>query len=209
MKLHFSGWIGSFIALVLFITPLWADECLDPSPTALAGEDPYGPIKARDLTQSELDQVKTLLQSLRGDWIGSGEALRCKSITNSKDKETVRYSLRGRINTDHFGNLVLTADLQDVDQRVSHQEIFRLYLKDQRFRTEHDIGAGDVELKLLAANRIRFIWRIVIPAGKSRGSTRKEYDTTLAGNADNFSITRRIYTQGKYSGGYTWQFKRR
>ena len=100
-----------------------------------------------------------LLKSLRGDWIGSVEALHCKSLEDPLDREAVRYALGGRIKTDHLGNHMLTADLQDIDRRISHQEIFRLYLKDQRLRTEHDGSAGDVELKLLTANRIRFIWR--------------------------------------------------
>jgi hypothetical protein len=209
MKRHFSGWISSLFVLALFTSPLWADKCLDPSPTVLAGQDPYGPINARDLTKTELDQVTALIQSLRGDWIGSGEALYCKSLEDPLDREVVRYALRGRIKTDHFGNLMLTVDMQDIDQRISHQEIFRIYLKDQRLRTEHDGSAGDVELKLLSANRIRFIWRVVIPAGATPGSTRKEYDTTLAGDADNFSISRHIYTQGRLSTRYTWNFHRR
>lgn len=209
MKQSIIIWTSLLFFLAPLISPLWGQECLAPSPTVEAGGDPFAPVRARDLTRSEHEQVRTLLQSLRGDWIGSGEALHCKSLRDPQDKETNLYRLRARVDTDHFGNMLLTVDLHDIDQRISHQELFRLYLKDGRFRTEHDGGAGDVELKLLTANRVHFLRRVVINAGASRGSTRKEYNVMLEGDAKNFSLTRRVYTQGRFSTGEDWQFHRR
>lgn len=207
-------WIFVALFSVLFgllpaVSPLGSDTCLEPSPSAKAGSDPYGPLTVRDLTRSELEQTRALLQSLRGDWIGKGDALRCKSLEDPLDHERIRYTLRGRVNTDHFGNLVVTADLYDIDQKISHQEIFRLYLKDRRLRHEDNGGAGDVELKLLDAHQIQFLWRVVIPAGQTPGSTRKEYDITLTGDSEAFSIVQIIYTQARFSSRYTWHFKRR
>lgn len=191
------------------VSPLESDTCLEPSPSAKAGDDPYGPIAVRDLTNSELEQTRALLQSLRGDWIGKGDALLCKSLKDPLDREQAQYTLSARVNTDHFGNLVVTADLYDVEQKISHQEIFRLYLKDRRLRHEDNGGAGDVELKLLSAHRVQFLWRVVIPAGETPGSTRKEYDITLTGDSEAFSIVRSIYTQAKFSSKHSWHFKRR
>jgi hypothetical protein len=207
-------WISVVLLSTLFgilpaASPLGSDTCLEPSPSAKAGSDPYGPLTVRDLTRSELEQTKALLQSLRGDWIGKGDALRCKSLEDPLDHERARYTLRGRGNTDHFGNLVVTAELYDIDQKISHQEIFRLYLMNRRLRHEDNGGAGDVELKLLDAHQIQFRWRVVIPAGRTPGSTRKEYDITLTGDSEAFSIVRIIYTQAKLSSRSTWHFKRR
>jgi hypothetical protein len=84
-----------------------------------------------------------------------------------------------------------------------------LYLKDRRLRHEDNGGAGDVELKLLSADKIKFLWRVVIPAGRTPGSTRKEYDITLTGDSEAFSIVRIIYTQAKFSSRHSWHFKRR
>lgn len=191
------------------ISPLWASECLSPSPTVQAGKDPYAPVKARNLTDSELEQTRVCLQSLRGDWIGRGDALLCKSLNDPKDAERVRYTLRAGVDTDHFGNMVLGVDLYNIDQKISHQETFRLYLKDHRLRHEDNGGAGDVEIKTLTADRIRFLWRVVIPAGQARGSTRKEYDILIAVDRDAFSIVRSIYTQGHFSSRYAWHLQRR
>jgi hypothetical protein len=204
--------IASFtllLGLLSAISSLASDTCLEPSPSARAGGDPYGPLTVRDLTDSELEQTRALLQSLRGDWDGRGDALHCKSPEDPQDHEQTRYTLRARVNTDHYGNLVITVDLHDIDRKISHQEIFRLYLKDRRLRYEDNGGAGDIELKLLSARRIHFLWRVVIPAGKTSGSTRKEYDITLSGDSEAFSIGRRMYTQAKFSWGSRWYFKRR
>jgi hypothetical protein len=209
MRWLFVALFGILFGLLPAVSPLGSDTCLEPSPSAKAGGDPYGPLTVRDLTRPELEQTRALLQSLRGDWIGKGGTLRCKSLEDPLDHEQARYTLRGRVNTDHFGNLVVTADLYDIDQKISHQEIFRLYLKDRRLRHEDNGGAGDVELKLLSAHQIQFLWRVVIPAGQTPGSTRKEYDITLTGDSEAFSIVRIIYTQAKFSSRSTWHFKRR
>jgi hypothetical protein len=209
MRWIFVALFSTLFGLLPAVSSLGADRCLEPSPSAKAGRDPYGPLTVRDLTRSELEQIRALLQSLRGDWIGKGDALRCKSLKDPLDHEKARYTLRGRVNTDHFGNLVVTAELYDIDQKISHQEIFRLYLKDRRLRHEDNGGAGDIELKLLAAHQIQFLWRVVIPAGKTPGSTRKEYDITLTGDSEAFSIVRIIYTQARFSSRSTWHFNRR
>ena len=209
MRWQFVVLISILLGLSPAVSPLRSDTCLDPSPSAEAGSDPYGPLAVRDLSLSELEQTRALLQSLRGDWIGKGDALRCKSLKDPLDHERAQYTLRARIDSDHFGNLVVTVELYDIDQKISHQEIFRLYLKDHRLRHEDNGGAGDVELKQLSADRIHFIWRVVIPAGDTPGSTRKEYDITLSGDGEAFSIVRIIYTQAKLSSRYAWQFKRR
>jgi hypothetical protein len=204
--------IGAFILLVA-VLPVQSspasDRCLEPSPAARAGSDPYGPLTIRDLTAPELEQTRVLLQSLRGDWIGRGDALRCTSLEDPLEHEQTRYTLRARVNTDHYGNLVVTNDLYDIDRKISHQEIFRLYLKDRRLRYEDNGGAGDIELKQLSAQRIHFLWRVVIPAGQTTGSTRKEYDISLSGDSEAFSIVQRIYTQAEFSSGSRWHFKRR
>ncbi len=209
MRWVFVALFSILYGLLPAVSPLESDTCLEPSPSAKSGGDPYGPLTIRDLTRSELEQTRALLQSLRGDWIGTGDALRCTSLEDPLDQERVRYTLRGRVNTDHFGNLVVRADLYDIDQKISHQEIFRLYLKDHRLRHEDNGGAGEVELKLLSAHQIQFIRRVVIPAGETPGSTRKEYDITLTGDGEAFSIVRIIYTQAKFSSRSTWHFKRR
>jgi hypothetical protein len=209
MRWLFVALFSTLFGLLPAVPLLGSDTCLEPSPSAKAGGDPFGPLSVRDLTRFELEQARALLQSLRGDWIGTGDALRCKSLENPLDHEKTWYTLRGRVNTDHFGNLVVSADLYDIDQKISHQEIFRLYLKDRRLRHEDNGGAGDVELKLLSANQIQFLWRVVIPAGQTPGSTRKEYDITLTGDSEAFSIVRIVYTQAKFSSRSTWHFKRR
>lgn len=202
---------GKYLLIGLFapVSLLWASECLEPSPTVQAGNDPYAPVKTRNLTDSELEQTRTYLQSLRGDWIGTGDALLCKSLNDPTDAERIRYTLRARVVTDHFGNMVLRADLYNIDQKISYQETFRLYLKDHRLRHEDNGGAGDVEIKTLTGDRIRFLWRVVILAGQTQGSTRKEYDILIAGDQDAFSIVRSIYTQGKFSSRYAWHLQRR
>lgn len=209
MRWRFIALFSVLFGLLPAVSSLGSDTCLEPSPSAKAGSDPYGPLTIRDLTRSELEQTRALLQSLRGDWIGKGDALRCKSLEDPLDHERTRFTLRGRVDTDHFGNLVVTADFYDIDQKISHQEIFRLYLKDRRLRHEDNGGAGDVELKLLSDHQIQFLWRVVIPAGATPGSTRKEYDITLTGDGEAFSIVRIIYTQAKFSSRSTWYFKRR
>ncbi len=209
MRRLFIALFSILFGLLPAVSPLWSDTCLDTLPSAKAGRDPYGPLAVRDLSRSELEQTRALLQSLRGDWIGKGDALRCKSLKDPLDHEQAKYTLRARVNTDHFGNLVVTADLYDIDQKITHQEIFRLYLKDRRLRYENDGGAGDVELKLLTANRIHFLWRVVIPAGETPGTTRKAYDIELSGDGEAFSIVRIIYTQAKFSSRGSWHFKRR
>lgn len=200
--------ICALIGLFAPASLLWASECLAPSPTVQAGHDPYAPVASRNLTDTELEQTRKRLISLRGDWRGTGDALLCRSLRDPKDAERIRYTLRARVDTDHFGNMVVRVDLYNIDQKISHQETFRLYLKDQRLRHEDNGGAGDVEIKTLTADRIRFLWRVVLPAGSSQGSTRKEYDILIAGDQDAFSIVRSIYTQGKFSSRYTWHLQR-
>lgn len=193
-----AGW---FMAIAMLIgamaLPLYAADCKDPSPTLLAGKDLLDPVDYRDLTPSELSMVRQIMRSLEGSWTGQGFTIRCPSVDGIVDKEEFKYKIEGKVQIDFYGNLLLEMEFIDTQNRSSHQELFRLYLKEMRLKYS-DETYGDVELVTLAPNQITFIRRLTLRGRYSSGIyARKEYVISVLMDASGFSIHRDSYAGGK------------
>jgi hypothetical protein len=184
-----------------------AAQCLSPSPTLRAGKKSYAPIAVRDLSPVEQQAVRRLFTSLVGNWHGGAESFFCSSADDPSDVERDRETIRATIRLEDHTNLTLNASFYSRRKNASRQEALTLYQVDHRLRIDHDTGAGDVDLIEVSEQTIAFLYRRVLPVGRS-GSLRQEYFFTLSANADTFTIEQRLYIQGKLSSGQTWRFQR-
>lgn len=197
------------VVVCLAAVPLSVAACLDQSPTQLADKRLDHPIAPRDLTQSEHAIVQQMLKSLEGYWKGQGEEVRCKSSSDPSDQYVYPYKLKGDARTDYYGNLFLKVDQYDLENRTRHHDVFRLYLKQMRFRYENDGGSGDVELLAVTTSEIKFIYRTTTPRGRKPGQRiPKEFHITLTAAANRFAIQRVTYTRGILTGKISWRFQR-
>ena len=70
-------------------------DCLDPSPTVVAGKDPYAAIAVRGLTPLEHDTIKTLFKFLDGEWLGSASTLECRGLKDPDDNRAADLHGKG------------------------------------------------------------------------------------------------------------------
>ncbi|KJS28413.1 MAG: hypothetical protein VR64_24720 [Desulfatitalea sp. BRH_c12] len=202
-------WFGLLVGAVVggvLVQPSFAEQCLAPSPTLLKGEDPYAPIKDRDLTPGENDTLKRLYQSLTGNWRATAETFFCTSADDPDDVDSDRATGQAKVVVDYSGDLTMTAEFYSPRQKSSHQEILHMFQSNNRLRIEHDTGAGDVELIDISGHTISCLYRRIVPMGK--GSSRREFFFTLHAAADAFTIEQQLYIQGRLSSGQSWHFKR-
>lgn len=208
LRVIIMGWFIAITILVgLMALPLYAADCLYPSPTLLSGKGLFDPVVFRDLTPSEHSMVHQALQSLEGRWTGQGIEMLCPSATGEADKKEYKYKIMGKVHTDNDGNLLLKMNFQDIKNRTSHQELFRLYLKEMRLRYDNDTH-GDVELVTLTPSRITFIRRLT----NTRFSgiyRRKEHVISLQIDAGGFSLHRDSYSGGKMNQKRLFRFEGR
>lgn len=199
-----TGWFAMFVGSMAL--PLYAADCLDPSPNLLAGKGLFTPSVFRDLTPSEHRMVRQMLQSLDGNWTGQGFNIQCPSTDGVVGKKEYKYKIRGKVRTDYDGNLSLEMELEDRQNRSTHQEEFRLYLKDMRLRMTDDT-IGDVEIVTLSPNQITFIRRVSLYGLSIRKKKRREYVFSLLIDADGFSLHRDSYVGGKMNSKRRWRFE--
>lgn len=186
----------------------YSADCLDPSPTLVAGQNPYGPIEVRDLTPKEYEDIKALLKSLAGDWQGTAEEYECKHHKDPNKMKIHNFTVKARVKVDYYGNFVLWADFYSARIKSSHKEVFRLYLNEKWLRSNSASGFGNVELMQVSPDTIEFFFRRVLPTGADRSSTRKEYFLFLNARDNAFTLKRRVYTQGRLSSKRMWHFSR-
>jgi hypothetical protein len=204
----YPRWIFALIGVLALASTGWAGQCLSPSPTTLAGGKSYAPIQDRELTAGELGTLQALFKSIDGEWRGSSDTFFCKSISDPDDVEPARLTIKARARVDRNGNLEMTAELYNPQERTGYQQILRLFLNDNRLRIDHDTGAGDVELIEINDRKVAFLYRRTTPTGTSGASNRSEYFFTLLAGEKSLTIEQLIYVQAKLSSGYTWQLHR-
>jgi hypothetical protein len=182
--------------------------CLAPSPTKLAGKDPFGPMTVRDLSDQEEQLLKTLFRSLSGTWIGTAESLLCRGIDNPSDKEIKKSTLRLAVESDHFGTTTtFLAHFYESQERVRHFETIRFFLKEHRLRVDSESGAGDIELIEITESRIRFLHRRIHAAARG-AAVRKEFFINLAIDGHKCNYERLIYTQGRLTVRELWSLSK-
>ena len=205
------AWFALVWALTVFPgigAPAYGAQCLDDSPTVRAGKDPYAAIDARDLTQTEYHRIKSLFESLAGEWQGTATEFFCMDIKDPADKKTEQYTLKARVQVDYFGNFLLNVELYSPREHVTHPELMRFYLDEKRLRINTRSDAGDVQLLAVEDQKIQFLYRLLLPGDDGKGTIHKEFFVLLSTGDNAFSIRQRIYSQGRLSSEQEWNFTR-
>ncbi len=205
---HGIRFLLAAIAMFVSTSGAYAEGCYTPSPTVQKGQDPYAPVKSRDLSRAEYQRLKTLFSSLDGNWKGTGSELFCRGSQDAPRKEIATYTIKARIRVDYYGNLILTAELYSEKNRTNHQENLYLYLKNKRLRVNSDDGAGDVELINMSTNAVAFFNRTLQPGAHYGGSLRRETFGTIHANNQVFTLKRNLYIHSKFNAQMQWQLKR-
>lgn len=192
----------------LMVSPAFSAECLDKSPTAATGKNPYGPMEIRELNQGELEMTRRLLKSLDGQWKGRAEEVACNPA-DSEEKEVRVYSIKAKAKTDHYGNFFMKIELYSAKERTTHQKTLRFYIYENLLRINHDNGTGDVEIISLTKQKIELRRRALLRNKHNRGGIHKEFFFEMNVGPDGFSVSRDIYTQNRLSEQHLWTFSKR
>jgi hypothetical protein len=177
----------------------WPLECLSPGPG--------GEAAPRDLVDRERRDLRTLFDTLDGEWNGGGEGFFCRE-GGGADREDVRYVVEAEGEVDSSGDLTIGADLYPEDRSVRQTETLRLYLREGRLRAGDLSGAGDVEP--VEATYRRLVYRQTYrQQAATGGGLVKDVHTVIEATYHGFRFERRIYTQGRLTAGLTWSLTRR
>ena len=186
---------------------LWAASanalsCFDPSPTGKNGQDPYRPIKVRELTREENEYLRTAFEALDGEWQGTGDEQICKGRADAPEQENNHYTLQARISTDHSGNVRISVSLFDSRTSTGGLDKMSLYLTGRELRADDSSGAGEVELLKVSPGDVSFRQRVV------SGGLQRESFTTIRMTAKTLSIDRTYYSQAQFIGRKSWRLQK-
>jgi hypothetical protein len=182
----------------------FADECYSPSPSYLGDKTPFDPITIRELSRSEQHMLSALFKSLQGRWKGNGEGLQCRGNVESYRLERFLYDVDAEGNASHRGRLRLRTRLYSKTENTNQSEAISFYLVDNKLRFNNEAGVGDVELIELSENRLRFLQR----GRGGPGTLNREVFIDLIVDRKAFTVTRRVYSQGRFTFARTLHFRR-
>jgi len=174
-----------------------AEQCLDTSPPLSAGKRIPDRISIRVLTDTEYQQVKTLLKSLDGRWKGRATVIGC-NMADLNDQDISHYTTKAKAKASRSGDLLIEAEFYAPEEHTTHQETQRFYLSGKYLRIHHDSGAGDVELIHVSANKIELRYNVRTRNSAGR-LTHNEFFYRLSTGSGGFSIFRKTYTHQMYS----------
>lgn len=188
--------------LCLWATSANALSCFDPSPTGKNGQDPYRPIKVRELTREETEYLRTAFRALDGEWQGTGSEQICTGRADSPEQKIIQYTLKARLTTNYSGSFTLTVDSHGIETGVSGIDTLRIYLTEKELRAGDSTGAGQVELMKVSPDAVSFRQRVV------SGGLQRESFTTIRMTANTLSVDRTYYAQAQFIGRKSWRLQK-
>lgn len=190
------------MVILLLFTAASADalNCFDRSPTTKDKQNPYPPLKIRELTEEENAFLEASFKSLHGDWQGTGEYEVCRGTYDSPEQEITRYNLRARLETDHYGSLTMRVEAKAV-RGVSSLENFTVYLSGNELRAGDYTDRGQVELIEVSPTSVTYR-QLELTQGVA---LKRETFTTMRMSPAALSIERTFYFQGRLVGRKIWR----
>jgi hypothetical protein len=182
-------------------------QCHDLSPTIKAGRKFTAPNAAKALTGAEYRQIKALLESLEGDWVGDATQATCRSA-DSEDQEIEAFTIDAEAKMDRSGEFLLRGEFYSAKEHTHQQEALRLYLNERYLRINYDSGIGDLDLIDLSEDKIDLRYLIRVQNRGNAGGIYNEYFYRIEKSPSGFTVHQDIYTQGRLSAKYDWRFRR-
>ena len=193
------------IALLFSICATYANalNCFDRSPTSKNLQNPYPPLKVRELTKEENESLKATFKSLHGDWRVTGEYEICSGSYDSPEQKIIKYILRARLETDHYGSFTMRVEVKAV-RGVNDLENFSLYLTGKELRAGDYTDFGKVELIKVSPTLLSYRQLVLV----QKVPLKRETFTTIQMSPIALSIDRTFYLQGRLVGHKVWRFKK-
>jgi hypothetical protein len=182
-------------------------QCHDLSPTIKAGRKFTSPNAAKALTGAQYRQIKALLESLEGDWVGDATQATCTSA-DSNDQEIETFTIDAEAKMGWSSDFLLRAEFYSPKEHTHQQETLRLYLNERYLRINYDSGIGDLELIDVSEDKLEWRYLIRVQNRGNAGGIYIEYFYRIAKSPGAFTVHKDIYTQGRLSATYDWRFSR-
>jgi hypothetical protein len=184
-----------------------AAQCHDLSPTIKVGRKFTSPNAAKVLTGTEYQQIKALLESLEGDWVGDATQVTCDSA-DSEDQEIDAFTIDAEAKMGWSGEFLLRGEFHSAKEHTHQQETLRLYLNKRYLRINYDSGIGDLELIDVSEDKIELRYLIRVQNRGNAGGIYNEYFYRIEKSPSGFTVHQDLYTQGRLSAKYDWRFRR-
>ena len=201
---------GIFCVLVLSMAShnLYAVECFSPPPSVLNGRGLFEEIVSRNLNQSEQNDLKSLFDSLEGDWAGTAEVLICDSREGVLERQTETYSLKAEIEMDRSGNFFLSAEFYSREKSARHQDGVRLYLNGQVLSMEPNNTISDIEVLAASDDELSYVKKSRRRSG-SGAPTVQEFVITIKKTGDSSFVFEKVFfLQGRLISISTWHLEK-
>ncbi|RDH43965.1 hypothetical protein [Zooshikella ganghwensis] len=210
--------------LCLGIAPTQASECFSPSPLKKKSGQTFEEIKPVKLTNTQASSIRNMFKNLRGNWRGTATGFFCLGTEKSPRQKADNFTIKAEIDVFSQQDIVITADMDAIEQRKQRTEIFRLFSSNGFLRLNKNRTAGDVKVKTISQNEISFVQYSQIKinskgpstttdakntVNKSGGIARREIITTIKRSYKALRIEYKVYSNGVLSSTSTWSLKKR
>ena len=199
-----------FCALVLSMVNhnLYAVECFSPPPSVLNGRGLFEDIVSRHLSQLEQTDLKSLFESLEGDWAGTAEVFICDSREGVLEKQTEAYSLKAEIEMDRSGNFFLGVEFYSREKNSRHQDGIRLYLNGPVLSMEPNNNISDIEILAASYDELSYVKKSRRTSG-SGAPTVQEFVITIKKLDDSSFVFERVFfLRGRLISINTWHLEK-
>lgn len=193
--------------IIVFISNASAQDCFAPSPTRQPGEK-FPPIKTRELTKTAYDILNEFINSIVGDWHGTGQEVICSGNLPDPSREIIRYTIKGESTVGHYGKFTLFVELYAIDRNATHSDKQDVYLTENNFRAGSNNSAGDVEFLEISSNRIKYRQRAASNISRTGGFSQAETITTIRRTNNSLVFIQCYYLLGKLGRTKEWRLSK-
>lgn len=184
-----------------------AVRCHAISPTIKSGRKFTAPNATRALSGREYQQIKALLESLEGDWVGDATQITCDSA-DSEDQEIDALTIDAEVKMERSGAFTMRGEFYSAKEHTQQQQTLYLYFNRRHLRINYDSSIGDAELIDVSEDKLELRYLIRVQNRGNAGGIFNEYFYRIEKSPGGFTIHQDIYTQGRLSATYDWRFRR-
>lgn len=193
-----------FLALVLSVWPVLAQDCHSPSPSNQAGVGRFEALPIASLTPAQKATLDSFLSNLSGEYAGRGWAFACIGRFGEATAEEVSLEVEFRAKEVRQG-LDIKADIHDLDEKTYRTDDLSLYLVEDSLRLGTDSKASLVQVLAVSADRLVLLQKT---SSYSGARLAREVLLTLELQGEQLTVQRTTYTNGFLDGSALWTLVR-
>ncbi len=126
-----------FLFTILLSKSVIAASCYDPSPNLVdQGDEYYNLEEAITLSNDAQNQIKSLFEQLRGNWIGQGTHSECYGSDSAPDERINQVKLKLKTESNNALHIVFNTEIKNIDNGITRQERINLIGKNPIFSFE-------------------------------------------------------------------------